>query len=294
MEEKANKNFINVRNVLSILILIIFFIIELSYIKVIPNNSLSYIIDNIPNQVLSLFKEQKNDEVIDNNANMISVSESNTISTISEVEESAASIDFNGNYKFATVSEAYFNNTLFIGDSRMLGFSIYRKLEGATYYCYQSADAFTILDKEYELAPYGMISLYTLLSVQRFDKIYISLGINNVAAGIENHKKHYKRLIDTVLTFQPNAIIYLLANLHVTAEIINDSPYLTNENINLINGFISEFADNRRIFYLDPNVCYDDEFGNMDSELSYDHAHIYVKHYDRYLYFLLTHAVVYE
>jgi hypothetical protein len=115
-----------------------------------------------------------------------------------------------------------------------------------------------------------------------------------VAAGIENHKKHFKRLIDTVLIFQPSAIIYLLANLHVTAEIINDSPYLTNENINLINGFISEFADNRRIFYLDPNICYDDEFGNMDSELSYDHAHIYVKHYDRYLYFLLSHAVVYK
>lgn len=292
MKEKDNKSFNIVRNVLSILVLIIFFIIELLYIKVIPDNSLNNIIDNIPNEILSVSKAQENNQVIDNN--VIQVSDSNIISTISEVEDNANNIVFNGNCKFATVSEAYFDNALFIGDSRMLGFSIYRKLEGATYYCYQSADAFTILDKEYELEPYGMISLYTLLSAKRFDKIYISLGINNVAAGIENHKKHFKRLIDTVLTFQPSAIIYLLANLHVTAEIINDSPYLTNENINLINGFISEFADNRRIFYLDPNICYDDEFGNMDSELSYDHAHIYVKHYDRYLYFLLSHAVVYE
>lgn len=292
MKEKDNKSFNIVRNVLSIFVLIIFFIIELLYIKVIPDNSLNNIIDNIPNEILSVSKAQENNQVIDNN--VIQVSDSNIISTISEVEDNANNIVFNGNYKFATVSEAYFDNALFIGDSRMLGFSIYKKLEGATYYCYQSADAFTILDKEYELEPYGMISLYTLLSVKRFDKIYISLGINNVAAGIENHKKHFKRLIDTVLTVQPSAIIYLLANLHVTAEIINDSPYLTNENINLINGFISEFADNRRIFYLDPNICYDDEFGNMDSELSYDHAHIYVKHYDRYLYFLLSHAVVYE
>ena len=292
MKEKDNKSFNIVRNVLSILVLIIFFIIELLYIKVIPDNYLNNIIDNIPNEILSVSKAQENNQVIDNN--VIQVSDSNIISTISEVEDNANNIVFNGNCKFATVSEAYFDNALFIGDSRMLGFSIYRKLEGATYYCYQSADAFTILDKEYELEPYGMISLYTLLSAKRFDKIYISLGINNVAAGIENHKKHFKRLIDTVLTFQPSAIIYLLANLHVTAEIINDSPYLTNENINLINGFISEFADNRRIFYLDPNICYDDEFGNMDSELSYDHAHIYVKHYDRYLYFLLSHAVVYE
>ena len=48
------------------------------------------------------------------------------------------------------------------------------------------------------------------------------------------------------------------------------------------------------MFYFDPNVVYDDEFGNMDIELSYDNAHIYLRHYDRLYNFLITHAVVYD
>jgi hypothetical protein len=224
-----------------------------------------------------------NDEISD------STTSESTICKISD-EKSFPS----GTPRFATVSEAYFENTLFVGDSRMVGFSIYRRLEGATYYCYQSAGAFSILDKEYEVAPYGMISLYNLLTINRFDKIYISLGINNLAAELKDHRDHYKKMIDTIAELQPNAIIYLLANLHITSIYANNSQYLTNENINYTNMFISKLADNKRIFYLDPNILYDDEFGNMDSQLSFDCAHIYIKHYDRYLYFLLTHAVVYD
>ena len=264
----------NIRNQISIVIMILFLLAELFYLKIIRHQPVGA--DTIHPQPVGadITRPQPNESTTSN------------IKTLNKFPT--------GTSRFATVSEAYFENALFIGDSRMVGFSIYRKLEGATYYCYQSADAFTILDKEYELEPYGMISLYNLLTFSRFDKIYISLGINNVAAGIENHSKHYKRLLDTIIELQPDAIIYLLANLHITAELKSDLPYLTNENINLINMFVSKFADNKKIFYLDPNVLYDDEFGNMDSELSYDHAHIYVKHYDRYLYFLLTHAVVFD
>ena len=78
----------------------------------------------------------------------------------------------------------------------------------------------------------------------------------------------------------------------MTSQLINDNLNLNNENINYINKFISEFEDKRQVFYLDSNIMYDDEFGNMDSELSYDHAHIYVKHYDRYLFFTYSCSCV--
>lgn len=266
--EKSIREKINFRNIIAIILFVVFLIVEFFYLN--KNNTIKV-------------SETNSYETSDN----LFLESSEVVATISDASISKE-------YKFATVSETYFDNTLFIGDSRMLGFSIYKQIEGATYYCYQSADAFTILDKEYEVKPYGMISLYTLISLNQFDKIYISLGINNVGAGYENHKKHFNKLIDTIIDLQPNAIIYLLANLHVTSELKLDAPYLTNENINNINKFISQIADDKNIFYLDPNVMYDDEYGNMDSELSYDNAHIYLRHYDRYLYFLLTHAVVYE
>ena len=288
MENKSFKGKSNIYNMMSILVLILFVILELMYSKVFFENDLKSLVDSFPQNVIQMLNTNDNKEIIEESS-----------SEVLEIEESSGEAElenskFASNYRIATVSELYFENALFVGDSRMHGFSIYRQLPGATYFCYQSADAFTILEKDYELEPYGMINLYNLLMIKSFDKIYISLGINNVAAGLENHKNHYKKLLDTVKELQPNAIIYLLANLHVTGDMNSDNIYLTNENINYINKFISEFEDEKQVFYFDPNEIYDDEFGNMDSELSYDKAHIYLRHYDRLLYFLITHAVVYD
>ena len=186
MENFKKNDIRNIRNQLSIVIMILFLIAELFYFKTTCPQSVGA--DTIrPPRMGELREPAVAADTILPQAN------ESTISNIKTPKKFQS-----GHPRFATVSEAYFENTLFIGDSRMVGFSIYRKLEGATYYCYQSADAFTILDKEYELEPYGMISLYNLLTMNRFDKIYISLGINNVAAGIENHSKHYKRLLDTI------------------------------------------------------------------------------------------------
>ena len=279
----------NLYNIVSVVVLILFILLESVYLKIFSDNGLSDFVDSFPRNVIQKLNADKN------------VLES-TIESVDEILESITQNEeleteknrFNSNYRIATVSELYFENALFVGDSRMHGFSIYRQLPGATYFCYESADAFTILEKEYELEPYGTTNLYNLLMMKSFDKIYISLGINNVAAGLENHKNHYKKLLDTVKELQPNAIIYLLANLHVSGDINSNNKYLNNDNINYINKFISEFEDKKQVFYFDPNEVYDDEFGNMDSELSYDKAHIYLRHYDRLLYFLITHAVVYD
>lgn len=292
MSGKIFKGEYILRNILAIFVLVIFIVLELLYLKIIPNNffndSYKNIIGIISHRVTASDSEialQENNAIEnDDNDNLMN----------DDKYLDYKKINFDGNYKISTVSETYFDNTLFVGDSRMLGFSIFKQIPGATYYCYQSADAFTILDKEYDLQPYGRITLYNLLSIKRFDKIYISLGINNVAAGLANHKNHYKHLLDTIKNLQPNAIIYLLANLHVTSQLINDNISLNNDRINNINEFISEFEDKKQVFYLDPNVVYDDEFGNMDIELSYDNAHIYLRHYDRLYNFLITHAVVYD
>ena len=284
-----NKPKFNFSNLFSVFILILFLVIEISYLKIYQDNNIKSVIDSFPQNLIQLIfthgnKLVKNEET-----------DSDIIETSEQVEESDSKrFNFKAKHHIATVSEAYFENSLFVGDSRMYGFSVYRQLQGATYYCYQSAGAFSILEKEHKIEPYGVINLYNLLMMKSFDKIYISLGINNVGSGLENHKNHYRELLDTIKELQPNAIIYLIANLHVAGDIESDNKYLNNENINNINRFISEFEDKEQVYYFDPNVMYDDEYGNMNSELSYDKAHIYLRYYDRLLYFLLTHAVVYD
>lgn len=194
--------------------------------------------------------------------------------------------------KYESVSLDYFNNTLFIGDSRMAGFEIFMRIPGAMYFCYSSASVFNIFENEDEVAPIGKIKLFDLLTKQKFDKIYIMLGINNLQTNYYNHKKQYKETLDKIKKLQPQAIIYLIANLHVTDVFDPTKPHLTNENVNLINEMIKGLADETQTFYLDPNPMFDDENGNLKLELSTDNVHIHVTHYDKFLVYLLSNALV--
>ena len=277
----SNNKIKYLKNILSIIVLVSFVLFELEYLNIHKFGILTLMhIDNTSSDNIQIDNSSSSEQFD------IYDLDYETISTVSETKREK--------FSYATASETYFENTLFIGDSRMVGFSVYKEIQGVTYFCYQSASAYTVLDKEYNLKPYGNITLRALLTLKKFDKIYMMLGINNVAADPEKHFANYKSIVDVVKETQESSPLYIIANLHVTSEITEKSKRINNVNINRFNDLISGLADNETVFYLDPNPIYDDEEGNMDIELSSDNAHIYVRYYDRLLYFLLTHVVVFE
>ncbi len=294
MKSRKRKDNIIKDNFMSIAILMVFLILELLYLNIGIKSNFSNAIDNAPINIKTFIDNSFNKKVKEHSLDLVDNEILENIATYSDVivDTDVVIPITEKKLKFATVMEDYFDNALFIGDSRMVGFSIYRKYPNATYFCYQSASAFNILDTEMDVEGYGNVKLTDLLTLHKFDKIYITLGINSTATGIPNHSSHYKSLLDVVTITQPQAIVYLMANMHVTDEINTNNVQVNNYNINLVNDFIKKFADNRQMFYLDPNEMYDDENGNLIKELTSDNAHVYIRHYDRYLYFLLTHALI--
>ena len=243
--------------------------------------------ENTPtnNDLLNSEEDTKNDEDSSKNDEISFTDDTNTNQIIDIPIK-------NKKLKCITADLNYFNNALFIGDSRMAGFEIYMKLPGASYFCYSSASVFNIFDKEDNVDGYGNIKLLDLLSKHKFDKIYIMLGINNLQTNFYNHKVKYKEMLDYISILQPNAIIYLIANFHITDIEDATKPFLNNKNIDDVNNFIKDFADNVQIFYLDANPMYDDENGNLKLELSTDNIHIHIVHYDKFLVYLLSNALV--
>jgi lysophospholipase L1-like esterase len=51
-------------------------------------------------------------------------------------------------------------------------------------------------------------------------------------------------------------------------------------------------ADNRRIFYLDINEAFDDEYGNLQADISFDGVHLKAAAYTMWYEYLKTHAAV--
>ena len=110
--------------------------------------------------------------------------------------------------QFTTVDASYFDDALFIGDSRTVGIAEYGSLKNATYFADVGLNVIAVKNV-------GTVTLPQLLSQKTFGKVYIMLGINELGNDLDDITAKFSSLIDTVRAAQPDAIIFVEANLHV-------------------------------------------------------------------------------
>lgn len=190
-----------------------------------------------------------------------------------------------------TADISYFDDALFIGDSRTVGLYEYGGLGNAEVFADSGMSIYKVFNEEFALRSGETVTLNEALSTKEFGKIYIMLGINELGYDFEQTVERFSEAVDTILTAQPKAYIFIQANLHITKEKSEKSEYFTNSNIDRYNEAISKLADNEQIFYLDVNPLYDDEEGCLSKEFTADHAHIKGKHYTEWVDFILQNAV---
>lgn len=171
------------------------------------------------------------------------------------------------------------DKSLFIGDSRAVGLMEYSQMEKVDFFCNVGMSVFNIHDDSINIPNIGKMSLSELLDNQKYDKVYIMLGINEMGYNFEKIIEKYQELIQFIKEKEPNAKILLQANLHVTSERSNSDDIFNNKSINRLNTALSKLADNKDIFYLDVNPLFDDENGNLSADKSSDNTHLYAKYY---------------
>lgn len=207
----------------------------------------------------------------------------------------AGKIAFTTDYPYETVEENYFDDAAFIGDSRTMGFYDYMGLENADFFCENSMTIYKLLEDEgitYQRTGEKVI-LREALQEKTYGKIYMMLGINEYGyADTDYFLEHYRMLVEQIREWQPEAIIYIMANLHISAEKSNMDTGFDNLNINAKNAAVASLANGTDIFYLDSNPLFTDEDGYLNPELTFDGVHLYAQHYDVWKTFLMEHGVV--
>lgn len=187
-------------------------------------------------------------------------------------------------FQFAEADPSYFDDALFIGDSRTVGLNEYGTLKNAEYYCDVGYSASTLNNSHIKGG-----KLTSKLSSNQYGKIYIMLGINEVGNDIEYTMAAYRALIDEIRSYQPNAIIYLQANLHVTQ--LSQTSVINNAALDNLNERISQLADFEKIFYINVNSIFDDGNGNLRDELTNDGVHVFAKYYTDWCSWLCLNVV---
>lgn len=197
---------------------------------------------------------------------------------------------------FTQVDDDYFNDAVFIGDSRVLGLSMYcQELDSrSTFFAKKSLSIYDIRDKEWVETEDGRkISLFEALQGVTFSKVYMMVGINELGRGTnESYAEAYKEVLDRILEINPNAIIYINSIMHVTKEKSDSDPIFNNGAINVRNMALLPYVDCQHIFFLNVNDVLDDGEGNLKAELSGDGIHLKGSCYEPWHQYLLYNAIV--
>lgn len=189
---------------------------------------------------------------------------------------------------------SYFDDALFIGDSRTMGLYEYGDLGNAMVIADSGMSVYKVWGKEIKSEDGSVKTLRTLLEERTFGKIYVMLGINELGYAFEPTVKKYEELAETIRQMQPEAIVYLQANLHITKEKSDSSDIFNNDNINLFNEAVKRMADEDQVFYLDVNSLFDNEEGCLSPDYTSDQVHVLGKYYADWVDWLLERAVFYE
>ena len=170
-------------------------------------------------------------------------------------------------------------DALFIGDSRTVGLMEYSGMDGADYFCTVGMSVYNIHKKPVSVPNVGKVTLTELLNGKKYGKIYVMLGVNEVGYKFSSTAEKYSELVEFIKDKQPNAVVFIQANLHVSKSRSDSDKVVNNIAINGLNTELSKLADGKSIFYLDANILFDDEAGGLSADKSEDGTHLYAKYY---------------
>ncbi len=194
---------------------------------------------------------------------------------------------------FTTVTEDYFSDALFIGDSRTVGMMQSHLLPESAYYARTGIGIGDILTERIVSEGGRMISIQEALCLHSFGKVYIMIGINDISRGDTDwFLEQYQNILTAVRQTQPDAVIYIQGNIPMSYGTQDLTGALNNQNLASRNEASRTLADSQNIFYLDIDKIYADNNGNLQPGYTTDGLHVSSGYYSLWVDYLMQHAIV--
>ena len=189
------------------------------------------------------------------------------------------------------VEDTYFDDAVFLGDSRTDGLRIYGGMNHGTYLQFTGATVESVFTKEVE-TPVGTMPLLDALAQMECGKIFVMLGVNELGwKGTEIFRNQSALLIQRLQEDHPDAEIVIQSILPVSAEIDGEGRYVNNQRIIEYNQVWLELAEEFDVSYMNVAECVADAEGCLPKDLCYDGVHLNKAGCRLWLDYLRTHAV---
>lgn len=193
----------------------------------------------------------------------------------------------------ASLDESWFDDALFIGESRTMGLQAHGRLGDADYFCAECLTVYGVLGIQTSDKDFTEQTLESLLSSREYGKVYIHLGINELGGNLDTFAAQYQKLIDLVREKQPDAYIILQAVMGL-GEGYSSKPAFSRESIQALNDKLRTLAEGEMFRFSDVNQLVTDESGYLIEELTFDGCHLYATGYQMWGQWLLEEAASFD
>ena len=186
-----------------------------------------------------------------------------------------------------TVSDGYFQDAVFLGDSLTVGFQAYSGLN-ANFLCRTSMSVGGVFNKEDDGT-----SLIEKVKALNPKKIYVMLGVNEYIAMSNKDvvMDKFRRVIDALKADNPDSLIYIQSLLPVSkAE--EERGKFSNEVIYNFNETLKQITEDKQVYFIDVYKAVTDNDGYLIGELTGDGIHLGAEGCKIWTDYLKKHAVV--
>ena len=195
----------------------------------------------------------------------------------------------------AAVDDSWFDDVVFMGDSRTDGLRLYGGIPGADFIESTGITVFDVGTKQSIRIDGQKYTMMQALGLKQYGKVYVMLGVNEL--GYFNDQAFadaYSQMVDDIRAIQPNAVIYLQNLVSVNPEKCkaNNQPYyVTNEKIAVYNDIIADIAEEKHAVLVDVNAALVDETGILPGSGTTDGVHFTKDYYVKWYDYLKIHTV---
>ena len=210
-----------------------------------------------------------------------------------DADDTAASYDYSKPVPVCDmVGDDYFDDAVFIGDSRTEGMILNTGLWNTTAYVYKGLMVNTVFTKPVVNINGEKIPVMDALKSTNFSKVYIMLGINETGwAYSPVFQEKYKDIIDAVQEINPDAFIYIQGIIPVSDKVSSEHPYITNSKIAEYNRLLQELAEEKEVYFIDTKNAVMSTNGALPEDAATDGIHLVNEYCQKWLDYLKTHTV---
>ena len=187
------------------------------------------------------------------------------------------------------LSETYYKDAVFIGNSLADGISLYGILPECSIY---AKVGLSIKDVYSTAANNDTIAIIDQLKSKKYAKVFLAFGESELMSGdVSDFIADYEKLIDTVKSSQSSARIYVMA-IPPISQSASTQYGITLNRLKGFNSAIKELASSLSVYYCDCYTALANEGGYLDDNVSSDGINLNKSTYLEMLDYITNHSYI--